>query len=110
MLSFHESLKLIRLYLGNGRDRVPPQGAPAAHCDRDVRDAMPFESQLLVMHRLWLTLFTICVTLLAVMAFDGTVINFGEELNNLQRSYPKHQFPVVRAQRFYFPIADMSQD
>ncbi|XGW18206.1 hypothetical protein V3C99_002655 [Haemonchus contortus] len=62
------------------------------------------------MHRLWLVLFMFYVTLVTVTAFDGTVINFGEELSNLQRNFPKHHFPMVRAQRFYFPIADMSRD
>ncbi|CAJ0600417.1 unnamed protein product [Cylicocyclus nassatus] len=62
-----------------------------------------------VMLRLELVLVTICVLLLAVAAFDGTIINFGEQLSNLQRSFPKHHFPVVRAQRFYFPIAEVTR-
>ncbi|ETN76616.1 hypothetical protein NECAME_11539 [Necator americanus] len=62
-----------------------------------------------VMHRSWLILATFFISLLVVTAFDGTVINFGEALSNLQRSYPKHHFPVVRAQRFYYPIAEVNR-
>ncbi|KAK6740033.1 hypothetical protein RB195_008479 [Necator americanus] len=62
-----------------------------------------------VMHRSWLILATFFFSLLVVTAFDGTVINFGEALSNLQRSYPKHHFPVVRAQRFYYPIAEVNR-
>ncbi|KAJ1372869.1 hypothetical protein KIN20_035158 [Parelaphostrongylus tenuis] len=58
------------------------------------------------MYRLWLLLVLVSLTFLTANTFDGTVINFGEQLSNLQRNYPRHHFPV-RSQRAHIPIKDI---